>query len=116
MAIGDGMLAQVLLDYFHQHAAILRTDFKQPCHQWCRSYKAPHRPTVCPSNDSSSVLSYQWFPTTIRSGETITRRRKEGCVPGSTHSIFNRSVQLIMSTMIRKPRAVMLLSSPPRIP
>src|SRR2546426_5843454 len=77
MAIGDGMLAQVLLDYFHQHAAILRTDFKQPCHQWCRSYKAPHRPTVCPSNDSSSVLSYQWFPTTIRSGETITRRRKE---------------------------------------
>src|SRR5881397_2706517 len=39
-----------------------------------------------------------------------------GCVPGSTHSIFNRSVRLIMSTMIRKPRAVMLLSSPPRIP
>src|SRR5262245_37355641 len=25
-----------------------------------------HRPTVCPSKDSASMLSYQWFPTSIQ--------------------------------------------------
>src|SRR5262245_6068725 len=49
-------------------------------------------------------------------GKPRTARRFTGCVPGSTRSIFNRSLRRIMSTMIHKPRAVMLLSSPPRIP
>ena len=37
----------------------------------------PNRPTVCPSNDSSSVLSYQELPTSIQCGEAIARRRKD---------------------------------------
>jgi site-specific recombinase XerD len=30
-------------DFSNIYAPILRTEFKQPCHQWCRSYKIPHR-------------------------------------------------------------------------
>ena len=40
-----------------------------------------NRPTVCPSQDSSSELSSQELPTSIRCDEAITRRRKyDSCV------------------------------------
>src|SRR2546430_16090921 len=36
-----------------------------------------HKPTVCSSHDPSSVLPYQWLPTSISLGEAIPRRRKD---------------------------------------
>ena len=40
----DAMSEVELETFFDQYQpTILRTEFKQPCHQWCRNYKAPHR-------------------------------------------------------------------------
>jgi hypothetical protein len=35
------------------------------------------KPTVCSSNDSARILSYQELPTSIQCGEAIAKRRKE---------------------------------------
>src|SRR6266849_9650160 len=38
---------------------------------------AMYKPTVCPANDSASILLYQSLPTGVQCGEVMARRRKE---------------------------------------
>ena len=98
-----------------------------PGRRWCRSWmasgvsslpwvaaslevlrrkKGEPIPTVFPSNNSASVLSYQWLPTSMQCGEAMASRRKEdGRVGSASRGMVRRWGRFSSRVRPRYPRS-----------